>query len=65
MILDEGKEFWEGIRLFKQYDNGVLMYDGGIADQPQIYLDLMSVIGGAVAETEAEMLKRAKSGHQS
>lgn len=60
LILDEPQDFYEALHLYRLYDNGILMYDGAIADQPLDYMGLMRIIGSAIAELEGEMVRRAR-----
>lgn len=46
--------------LFVKYRQGVMLYAGGVYDQPARYMDLMAVIESAVAEIEADKIREAE-----
>lgn len=61
LILDEPHDFNTALHYYKLYDKGILMFDGGVADQPPDYMQLMRIISSAVGEVEAELYERANS----
>lgn len=51
-IYDNPGWYSELFQLYGAYDKGVLLRRGSMEDQPQLYLNLMSVVGGAVADVQ-------------
>lgn len=60
LLYDDHADFAEAMHLYALYDKGVLLYSGGLQDQPKPYLDLMRIITSAVNEVENELTERAK-----
>lgn len=60
MIYEDPHDFNTALHYYKLYDNGILMFAGGVADQPSDYMQVMRIISSAVSEVEAELYERAQ-----
>ena len=52
LVKDEPGDFGRAVQLYSLYQNGVMLQDGALLEQPNPYIELMYVIACAAAEIE-------------
>jgi len=60
LVLDEPGDFGRAIQLYSLYQNGVLMQDGALLEQPNTYIEIMYVISCAASEIEKHYNDKSK-----
>ena len=57
VVNEESVEYW---KLYAHYDNGYLLYAGGVYDQPAKYLEAMGIIEARITKIRNQQLERDK-----
>jgi hypothetical protein len=60
LIKEDPIGFGRLCQLYSLYDKGVLMVEGGWLDQPNYYVEAMTVFSSALAEVQEEKMREAE-----